>query len=441
MKGRLKKNIHAWAMYDWANSAYNLVVTTTFFPIYFIEATYAHFGSHTVSIGAWRVANNALYDYTLAFAYFLIMLGMPLLSAFSDKYVGRLFFLKLFSFLGGISCIGLFFFTGANISWGLIFFLLSTIGYSGGLIFYNAFLPHIAPKYLHNSISAKGFTYGYVGSVILQIIGLFLVIVEPFGIPDAATGVRISFVLVGLWWIGFAAYSLHFLKKTTQRPAARRPTFTHAYKALVSAFRILLRNKKTTRFLWAYMFYNMGVETIMLVAIHFGKKDLNIASERLIITAILLQLIAAAGIAGVRRLLRYAGELKLLWLMCCLWLFICIGGYFIRTEAGFYILALFVGLIMGATQSLSRSAYSKQIEYKQRSASFFTFYDILRTMGIVLGLFSFALIEDLSGDTHKAILFLGLLFAISVLIFCYYFATLKKGAARRCGFSCLRRDA
>lgn len=424
-QAKTRSLVRAWAMYDWANSTYNLVITTTFFPVYFIDITKEYFGGNLVKLFGYPIENDVLYDYSIACAYFGVIILVPFCAVLADKIHNPLPFLKLFTITGSVSCAMLFFFTGENLELGLICFILSTLGYAASTVFYNSFLPKIVRPYLQDKVSTYGFVYGYIGSVILQLFGILLLFWRPFGI-DKSLAVRISFLTVGLWWLGFALYSFRVLGTIPKIKLANKRVSKSFYiwKSLREFFlniwillRIANRNPQLYTFLLAYFFYNMGIEAIMLVAIVFGKKDLNIATTNLIIVATLLQIIAIWGVKIMNSIRRHIGSLNTLIGLIIIWTMICLLATLIQHELEYYALAFSVGLIMGATQSLSRSTYSKQIPYSHKSASFFMLYDMLRHFGLIIGLFGFGFIAQLS-NTRFSILFLSILFFMG-LIFLY----------------------
>lgn len=416
-RNKTRSLVRAWAMYDWANSAYNLVITTTFFPVYFVEATKVAFGANVVEFCGYKIENDVLYDYSIACAYILVILLIPLCAVLADKYHKPLTFLRLFTIIGACSCSLLFFFTGENLILGIACFVLSTLGYAASAVFYNSFLPRIVRPYLQDSVSAYGFMCGYVGSVILQLLGILLLFLRPWGISEAMA-VRLSFLSVGIWWLCFALYTFRALQtlpriKYEAKNISWYATFAKLFRSIGIVILVARRNSRLATFLWGYFFYNMGLEAIMLVAIVFGKKDLNIATTHLIITAVILQLIALWGAQIMNYLRQKIGSVNTLLIMTICWTVICLSATLIQSELEYYILAFSVGLIMGATQSLSRSTYSKQIPYPQKSASFFMLYDLLRHLGLVLGLFGFGFIAQVS-NTRFSILFLSLLFLIGL---------------------------
>jgi MFS transporter, UMF1 family len=422
MQTASKKVINGWAMYDWANSVYNLVITTTFFPIYFIAITKSSYGEETVPFLGRNFINSALYDYALAFAYLLIAVLLPILSSIADSRGNKKKFMQFFCYLGGLSCISLYFFQGdktspPNVYLGLLSLIGATIGYVGSLVFYNSYLPEIAAPEDRDRISAKGFSRGYVGSVIMQIIGFALVVY--FGDSDTR-GVLYTFVLVGLWWIGFAQITFRTLPPSAPAVAEHKANFlTEGFVELKKVFQQIMKMKVLKTFLFSFFFYSMGVQTIMLAASIIGSKLLHLPSQKLIITIVIIQLVASVGAIGMSRLSKTIGNLKVLMLVVLFWVFLCVGGYFLAdfakhggdAEYYFYALAVGVGLVMGGIQSMSRSTYSKLMPETKDTASFFSFYDVTEKLAIVFGLFTFGALEETFG-MQNALLSLVVFFAI-----------------------------
>lgn len=417
------KVIKSWAMFDWANSSYNLVITSTIFPAYYtaITTTKTYEGTITdkVSFFGYEFVNTALSNYVLGAAYLIIALITPFLTSTADFNGNKKVFLKLFTWLGAISCAGLFFFKLETLEVSLILFALAAIGYCGGLVFINSYLPEIATKDMQDKVSAKGFAYGYVGSVILQII-CFVFVLKPelFGITDASFPARLSFLLVGVWWIGFAHIPFKFLPKGS-------PNFNKIDKVKISSgFQELKKVWKQVsemsilkRYLIAFFFYAMGVQTIMLAAANFGEKVINLGTAKLIMIILIIQIVAIFGAILMSKLSEKFGNIKVLIFVVLIWISVCVAAYGITTEKEFFILAAVVGLVMGGIQSLSRSTFSKYIpENTPDSASFFGFYDVTEKLAIVAGLFSFGFIEEFTGNMRNSIVALGCFFVIGLLI-------------------------
>jgi len=410
MKTASTKIINGWAMYDWANSVFNLVIISTFFPVYFLKVTPEH-----VSFLGGVFVNSALYNYTLSAAFLLVAILSPILSAIADTRGNKKNFLRFFTLLGGISCSALYFFNGHNLGFGILCFMLATIGFCGGLVFYNSYLPEIASPEDRDKVSARGFALGYVGSVILQLIGFALVVLEPFGLTGAQP-VLITFLLVGIWWIGFAQITFKRL------PPSQAAVSTHYASAVTEGFselRKVYAQVKTMpvlkRFLRSFFFYSMGVQTVMMAATIFGSKLLQLPDTNLIITIVVIQLVAIPGAWGMARLSGLFGNLRVLIGVILVWIAVCVAAYRITTPLDFYIIAVVVGLVMGGVQSLSRSTYAKLMPETTDTASFFSYYDVTEKLSIVLGMFSFGVIDELTGSMRNAVLALISFFAIGLI--------------------------
>ncbi len=411
MQTASKKVINGWAMYDWANSVYNLVITTTFFPAYYAFVTSTvNFPDGIYFLGR-RFVNTELKDYVLAFGFLVIACLSPVLSSIADYKGNKKNFMRFFCYMGALSCSLLYFFDKDHVTLGLMCFMFAGIGFYGSQVFYNSYLPEIAAEKDQDRISARGFSFGYIGSVLMQMIGFGLVI----AMPDSQMPLKITFLLVGIWWVAFAQITFNRLPSS---PKSERKTKKHALVNGFHELQIVWNQVKhmpgLKRFLSAFFFYSMGVQTVMLVAIDFGIKELKLENEKLIITAVIIQMVAIVGAIGMSRLSAKLGNIKVLSLTVCLWIGVCIAGYFMQTETHFYIIASLVGLVMGGIQSLSRSTYSKLMPETKDTASFFSFYDVTEKLAIVIGLFSFGFIEGLTNNMRNSILALIAFFALGL---------------------------
>jgi MFS transporter, UMF1 family len=416
MQTASKKVQNGWALFDWANSVYNLVITTTFFPIYFLAVTKAAPGGENgVVLFGRKFVNTALYDYTLSFAYLIIAALLPILSSIADSKGNKKKFMQFFTLLGGLGCVGLFFFRAdpvtkeLNVLWGLVCFMLSAIGYVGSLVFYNSYLPEIAAPEDRDKLSAKGFSMGYIGSVIMQLVGFGLVVYFQ-GQGNDTMGVLLTFLLVGIWWIGFA--QITFVRLPASPPAVEKHdtnVFKEGFLELKKVWQQVKALPVLKRYLFAFFFYSMGVQTIMLAATNIGSKILKLPDTKLIVTVVLIQLVAVAGAIGMSRLSQKIGNLMVLIITIVFWIGICVSGYFVanfaeeggNAEYYFYALAIAVGLVMGGIQSMSRSTYSKLMPETKDTASFFSFYDVTEKLAIVIGLFTFGLIDEVLTMKHS----------------------------------------
>jgi UMF1 family MFS transporter len=407
-----KKVVNGWAMYDWANSVYNLVITTTFFPAYYaIVTSTSNFPDGIRFLGRTFV-NTELKDYVLAAGFLIIAALSPILSSIADYKGNKKNFMRFFCYLGALSCSTLYFFDKENVHLGLLSFMMAGIGFYGSQVFYNSYLPEISSDEDMDRISAKGFTMGYIGSVILQMIGFGLVIM----IPNSPLPLKITFLLVGLWWVGFAQISFMRLPISSKSERKlKKHVLINGFNELRLVWNQLNDMPALKRFLASFFFYSMGVQTVMLVAIDFGIKILNLANEKLIITAVIIQLVAILGAFIMSRLSGIFGNIRVLIITVLLWIAICIAGYYITTEMHFYIIAATVGLVMGGIQSLSRATYAKMMPATKDTASFFSFYDVTEKLAIVIGLLSFGFIEGFTGSMRNSILVLIIFFALGLL--------------------------
>jgi MFS transporter, UMF1 family len=387
-----KETIKAWAMFDWSNSAYNLVITSTIFPAYYtIITTTEEFGDKVTFFGR-TFTNTALSNYALSMAYLIMALLLPVLSSIADFRGNKKIFMKVFTYLGSISCACLFFFKLETLEFGIICFTLAAIGYIGGVMFNNSYLPEIATVDQQDKVSAKGFAYGYVGSVLLQII-CFIFVLKPelFGITDASFPARLSFLLVGIWWITFA--QIPFKKLPAGSPnydKITKSTVKNGFQELLKVWNQLKSMIILKRFLFAFFFYSMGVQTIMLVAAGFGEKVLKLGTSKLIAIILIIQLVAIIGALIMSNFAKKYGNIQVIIVVLSVWIGVCVAAYYIQNETQFYVIAAVVGLVMGGIQSISRSTYSKLLpQNTPDTASFFSFYDVTEKIAIVIGLFSF----------------------------------------------------
>ncbi len=411
--------IRAWCMYDWANSAYSLNITSSIFPAYYQAVTKNQATGDAVSFFGIEIVNTVLYTYALSFAFLCVVGISPLLGGIADHFGRKKLFMKVFCTLGAFACMGLFFFTGKNVEWGIGMVILAAIGYAGSLVFYNAFLPIIASPSQIDKVSAQGFSYGYIGSVLLLIVNIAM-LMQPawFGIPaeDGGLAPRISFLMVGMWWIGFAQYTfLRLPESKPHTPMAQTGTLSAGFLELKKVWERVKQMRTLKRFLFSFFAYSMGMQTVMYVATLFGKKEFHLDTGELITVVLILQIVAVLGAYLAARLSQKVGNLMALVLIVCVWIGICLGAYGMQNGTHFYILAAVVGLVMGGIQALSRSTYSKYIpEDTHDHASFFSFYDIVEKLAIVFGTFSYGLVEQVTGNMRNSVLALGMFFLVGL---------------------------
>lgn len=413
MSQKFTKTINAWCSYDIANSVYKLLITTVLFPIYYKAVT-----DDTLTFLGTNLNNTVVYDYALALAFLVIAFVSPLLSGIADYGGHRKRFMQAFTFLGAGSVALMYFFNGGNLGFGLLTIILAAIGYEGAVLFYNSFLPRIAHKDLHDRISARGYAWGYAGSMILLGINLVLVLnYQKFGFEKQLEPIRLSFLQVGFWWFAFSWIAFAFLKDAKNGNKFSGNIIKQGYKELMAVQKNLFSNLITRRFLLSFFFYSMGLQTLMLVAIMFGQSEIGIEGPKLIITILILQMVAIIGATFFARISDKFGNKQSIMSMLFIWLAVCVGGFMVQTVSQFYLLAGGVGLVMGGIQSQSRSTFSKLIpNNSDDTASYFSFYNFSEKMAIVFGMFSFGFIEHITGSPRNSVIALGIYFIVAMVI-------------------------
>lgn len=405
----------AWAFYDWANSVYSLVITTAIFPIYF-SSVLDDYQEVTV-FGLDFSDKGILYSYSITVSFIIVVLISPILSSIADQIGNKMLFLKIFSFLGAAGCFSLFFFTDYNTLWiGVLGSIVASVGYWGSLVFYNAYLPEIADKENQDALSARGFIYGYIGSAILLIICLgFITFID-----ESLT--RYSFILVALWWIGFAQITFRKLPKSYTKPAKvpSSKILLYSHKELLMVGKELFKLRNLKFYLVAFFLFSVGIQTINYMATIFGKDELGLDTDKLIITILLIQFVAVFGSYLFARLSKRFGNLNALSLGLLIWAFICLAAYSMQRsdpwiEYQFYALGACVGLVLGGVQSLARSTYSKLLPQTTDNTTYFSFYDVVEKVALILGSFIFAQVLYLTGSMQLSALSLGIFFLVAIV--------------------------
>ncbi|WP_438712010.1 MFS transporter [Aquimarina muelleri] len=422
-----KKLLNAWAFYDWANSVYNLTISSAVFPIFWGALTIVRNDegdiiNDTVRFLGFDFNNDSLISYVTALAFLTVSIISPLLSGIADYIGNKKNFLKFFCYLGALSCIGLYWFSLEHLWFGLLCYFLALIGFWASLVFYNSYLPDIAFPEQQDAISAKGYSLGYVGSVILLIINLIMILkYDWFGFEDEGVPTRLSFIMVGVWWIGFSQYTYYYLPKGNKKDVLTKEVVFNGFKELKMIWKALQSDIKLRRYLSAFFVYSMAVQTIMLIATYFGIEELDWGEQNattgLIISILLIQLVAVLGAILTSRASSKFGNIKTLIAINFIWIGICVYAYTITTPFQFYITAAIVGLVMGGIQALSRSTYSKFLPKDAvDTASYFSFYDVSEKIGIVIGMFSYGIIAQITGSVRYSILFLVIFFIVGLVL-------------------------
>lgn len=427
-----KKIIRGWVFYDWSNSVYNLVISSAIFPIFYDNVTTAHFlenynkvngtvletvpaGVHvTVDFFGFQMSSSVLISYILSASFLMVSILSPMLSGVADFSGNKKRFMQFFCYLGALSCISLYWFDPAHLEWGMLSVFLASIGFWNSLVFYNAYLPEIAEPKDHDRISARGFSMGYFGSMILLVICLSMIMF----IDKSYTS--LSFILVGVWWIGFSQITYRVLPNNVYKRKKESGVIWKGFKELRKVFKEFRQIKALRRYLYAFFFFNTGVQTVMLMAVIFAKKEISwpegAGDTGLIIAILLIQILGAAGAFLMSRVSEKIGNINTLAISVTIWIFVCIAAYVVQSPSQFYILACFVGLVMGGVQALARSTYSKLLPETEDHASYFSFYDVTEKIGIVVGTFSFGFLEATLGSIRYSVISIAVFFIIGLIL-------------------------
>jgi len=426
-----QKVINAWTFYDWANSVYPLVITTAIFPLY-----YKSIVGNDANVLGRSFDSVEIYSYAIALSLLIVSILSPILSGIADYIGNKKIFMKSFNYLGAFSCFGLFIWEVIPIELGLLFCITANVGFWGSIVFYNAYLPEIAKPENHDKISAKGFSRGYLGSSILLVLCLFSIMVLDWS-P------KYSFLMAGIWWIGFAQISYKNLPgDISENIKLSDGVLSQGYKELKSVWMEFSKIKRLKRYLVAFFVFSMALQTIMTMAQFFGTEaidwsigvdfsSLNVLSENyhskradmveshmqtgMIVSILFIQLVAIPGAMLFAKLSNMWGNIKVLIVALIFWIFICLSAYVVNSPIHFYILAGSVGFVMGGIQSLSRSTYSKFLPKTQDHASYFSFYDVLEKIGMTIGILSFGYLTG-AFSIRYSIMALTLFFVVGLIL-------------------------
>ena len=419
-----KKLLNAWAFYDWANSVYSLVISSAIFPIYF-AALFAD--NNQIQFLGYSVKNTAMISFVTATAFVFVAFMSPFLSGIADYIGNKKRFMKFFVYLGSISCVGLYWFDLDSIFIGFGFYFLALIGLWSSLVFYNSYLPDIAYPEQQSSASARGFSMGYIGSVLLLLVNLAMVMnPSMFGIPGeggaaSMQAMKYSFVMVGIWWAVFSQIPFYYLPKGTHDRKVSKAILWNGFKELRQVWYQLQNLSNLKRFLPAFFMYSTALQTVMLIAAYFGEEEIAWANNDektigLIVSILLIQLVAVVGAQLTAYTANRIGDIQTLIIINMIWAGLCVYAYYVTTPVQFYIAAGSVGMVMGGMQALSRATYSKMLPETEDTTSFFSFYDVTEKIGIIIGMSLFGIIDQITGSMRNSILFFLILFIAGGLL-------------------------
>ena len=408
-----KKLIGAWTLYDWANSVYSLVISSAVFPIYYSQYVFSQ--TNSIILFNAEINKDTLISLVSAFSFLLIAFLSPLLSGIADYIGNKKIFMKFFVYLGSLSCIGLYWFELETIEISLIFYTLTLIGFWGSLVYYNSYLRDITYPNQTNIVSAKGYTMGYIGSVLLLLINLIMInFYESFGFESEIIAMKSSFAIVGLWWLGFSQYSFYHLPKGNKGVKIQKNIIWNGFKELKNVYKIIRSSKRFTRFLIAFFVFSFSLQTVLYIASYFGVNEIDWTgsdqTSGLIISILLIQIVAIAGAFIFSRLAQKFGNIIVLTFAIFMWGAVCLYAYYINTPNEFYMIAGLVGLLMGGTQPVARATFSLFIPDTNDTTSFFSFYDVTEKIGIVFGMLFYAIAAQITGSVR-----------FSVIIFMFFF--------------------
>ncbi|MEZ7506746.1 MFS transporter [Flavobacterium sp. Arc2] len=416
-----KKLINAWAFYDWANSVYSLVIATAVFPIYYETVTSDNNG--IVQFLGFEFNNSSLLSYSLSFSFLIVALMSPILSSIADYTGNKKRFLQFFCYLGSLSVMSLFFFKGQGTLWiGILGTVLASIGFWGSIVFYNSYLPEIAFPEQHDRVSAKGFMFGYAGSLLLLAFNLTMVMMPQwYGITDGSLPARISFLSVGIWWMGFAQVTFHYLPNNVFHKKPEKDYIFKGLRELKVVLDSLKSMKDLKQFLTAFFLYSIGVQTVILLAGLFGKKELGIDTSKLIIIILLINVVAIFGAFLFSRISEKIGNIKTLKITIVIWGFICVAAYLLDAKSEyidtqFYVLGATIGMVLGAIQTLSRSTYSKLLPDTEDHATYFSFFDVTEKISIVVGTFVFGFVAAITNSMRNSFFILAVFFLLGFIV-------------------------
>ena len=409
-----KKLIGAWTLYDWANSVYSLVISSAIFPIYYSQYIFSQ--TNSVIIFNFEINKDTLISSVSGFSFLLIAFLSPILSGIADYIGNKKIFMKFFVYMGSLSCIGLYWFELETIEISLLFYTLALIGFWGSLVYYNSYLTDITFPKQTNTVSARGYAMGYIGSVILLLINLIMInFYESFGFSSEINAMKSSFAIVGVWWLGFSQYSFYHLPKGNKGVKIPRNIIWNGFKELKKVYKVIRSSKRFTRFLLAFFIFSFSLQTVLYIASYFGVSEIDWSSSSeqtsgLIISILLIQIVAIGGAYIFTRLAQKYGNIIVLTFAIFLWAGVCLYAYYINTPSQFYMIAGLVGLLMGGTQPVARATFSLFIPKTKDTTSFFSFYDVTEKIGIVFGMLFYAIAAQVTGTVR-----------FSVIIFMFFF--------------------
>lgn len=404
---RFTKEENSWMFYDWANSAYSIIITTAVFPLFYKAAA--------MKAGVSASDSTAYLGYTIAIATFILAMVSPILGTIADYKGLKKRFFTFFFILGLISTATLAFIPSDQWLLLLIFYTLTAIGSSGSNVFYDAFITDVTTEDRMNRVSSRGFGLGYIGSTIPFIISIAIIILAQNGVLPFSTTIasKIAFLITAVWW---GIFTIPMLKNVYQRYGIEREPkpIVNSFKRLGNTLKEIRKYRALFLFLLAYFFYIDGVGTIITMSTAYGS-DLGITSTNLLIILFATQVVAAPFAILYGRLAeRFTGK-TMLYVGICVYIIVCIYAYFLKTTLDFWILAMLVATSQGGIQALSRAYFAKLVP-KKNANEFFGFYNIFGKFASIMGPLLVAVTAQVTGNSASAVFSLVILFIIGITI-------------------------
>jgi UMF1 family MFS transporter len=402
-----KKLQRSWMMYDFGNSAFATTIMAAVLPVYY---------SNVAASGLEEGLATSYWGYSQSISVLIVAILAPILGAISDYSAAKKKFLQFFAFMGIIASILLMFVGEGDYILASVLFIVGSIGFSGGNIFYDGFLPEVAEGEEMDKVSAGGYAYGYVGGGILLTINI-LMILNPqwFGLADTVIATQLSFASVGVWWLLFSIPLFKNIKEEKKVPVKRdRSYISIGFSRVGNTFREIKQYKQALIFLLAFWLYNDGISTIMRMATIYGA-EIGIAGNDLIVALLITQFVGIPFTFFFGWLAAKITAKRALTITLVIYMIITILGYFMVSALQFYILAIAVGMVQGGAQSLSRSIFGRMIP-ENKHAEFFGFYGISSKFAAVFGPFIFAFVGQITGNSRFGILSLIFFFIAGIIL-------------------------
>ncbi|MFO7815327.1 MAG: MFS transporter [Halanaerobiales bacterium] len=413
-----KKVIYSWVLYDWANSAFATTILAAVLPIYYNDVAAANLADNIAT---------SYWGYTQAIAMLIIALITPVLGAVADYSKSKKIFMKLFVIIGVTGTGLLFFVVEGRYLLASIFFILANIGFSGGNIFYDSFLPIITNKKKIDYVSSMGYSAGYLGGGLLLLVNLIM-IMRPglFNISNTLMATRLAFVTVAIWWYVFSIPAFIYLPESRSGLGKFTliPYIKQGFRRVANTFRNVRKYKELWKFLIAFWIYNDGIGTIIRMATIYGR-EVGIGQNDLIGALLLTQIVGIPFTLIFGKLAGKIGAKRGIYLALSVYLVITILGYNLDSALDFWILAGLVGTVQGGAQALSRSLYGALVP-NEKSAEFYGFYGISSKFAAITGPFVFALVGQITGSSRYGILAVASFFILGIIML--YTVDVEKGA-------------